>query len=428
MPEWELVSLPDQEPSEETLPGGALRNLVSLGARGVESALGIPGDLAHGLTSILDYGLSKATGEDVRLPRPPTIFRLFGGTEEDSVTQFPGSEFIREEITIPAIESIAGEGYTEPRNKSEQLAQDVVSDFAALISPIPFKGVKLGKALALSGIGNLTGFLTKESGYGPGLQAGAKFGSMIVTSFLGNSPFLGKHIKDLYGEAERTAGEALSPARELRNNLKKLKHEVGRRKFKNSKDVIEQIKNIQTNITPAKTIKIKDLINAKQDINSIFPSTSGVGKSYLGKTLETVGSALDEAGKDLPSFARESLRDADDLVRATRNSNLLAKITEKINFKNPLLKFALGGVGFSAGLSSLKNPLIAASAVSLGAATNFAYLLSQSPAARKIYGSILKGIGKDTSRVIIKKARQLDDRLSKEFPEFQEWTLESLPK
>lgn len=454
--ELDLGEEPTQEASGEgpDIVQDFLRPLANIGARGLQSLFTVPFDIADLGYKLGAVGLKKAAnlfGADVDVPsevkvKAPDIAGAIAPYIQDEALRerltsegqraqefqdegyrLPTSQVVEETVTKPAIESVFGEGAAEPQSRLESRASEFVSDVAALFSPFGIiGGLPFKRALQLAGMGNLASFLTEEAGGGEGAQAGAKIGTMLATSFLGQggTRYFSNRAQDLYNEAKGSVSpETLTKGRALKNDLFKIERSLARRNFPKKDIVTKNIDTIINNINEGNSIRIHDVIDARQDINAWLRDSSLAGKGAssarksLGDVSQVLNKTLDAAGKEWPHFARQSLAEADDLYKAMKGSNMLSNALSKISFKSPYMNMLATGAGGYLTYKAFKNyPGISKAVGGIGSLLAFGKLLNNHPSLRKATIELLKSTGKDPLPVIAKKAKHLDSLLEKKAP------------
>lgn len=183
------------QPAGESIPQSLGRNALRLGARALETTLGLPGDLlagaeglirsitgfetptAEGPRNVAEQGLSVLLDRNVRLPQ-------YG---------VPTSTELRENLIEPLSNLFFGDSsYTQPQSDTERFVDNVVQDFITLALPgsLMKKGGTLArqaiKSFKVAGLSNLVPFLGEKLGLieDEGTKNAVKLGSALAFQFI----------------------------------------------------------------------------------------------------------------------------------------------------------------------------------------------------------------------------------------------------
>lgn len=194
--DFEITKVPDQEavsPPEESAVGTIGRTLARSTARAAESVLGLPGEITEGISSLVGAGEKAIFGEKKTpqkidlssglLKKINSTIKSFTGYDSPLPDQLslPNSEDIKEYITKP-IGKLLPEGTLEPKTDWEKLSDEIISDGIPLLIPIKGK-IPFARALKISGLSNLSSWLSKKLGFSEKGQAAAKLGTTLLTTF-----------------------------------------------------------------------------------------------------------------------------------------------------------------------------------------------------------------------------------------------------
>ncbi len=463
--EW-ILSEPSQQPTEQN-QGGVGQFLTSYGAaplaRAGEQFLGFPGMLeslgtglvqkATGMTpaqvpGILDIGKSLVTGKPL----------------EYSGNVFPTPEQIRENVTKP----LTGQTL-EPKNRKQQVAQDLFADFASL-KP----GMSLGKAANLSVIGNLISETAKWLGHDTTGDV-LKTGAYIAGSFPGLYKQFSDKTTKLYGRARELAKDARVETTGLSNFLEAAQKEHGKEGFIGTEKVHprfdpivksiesipataeqqaahheQRIKSINeayeaelrknglvfdkkaiarrdaalantekeaSQLKSGKTdISVNDLIERKQEVNEWIREmeekggVSPKGIRKLRQVRDKLNSYIQKFGAKNPEFG-EVWNEAEQRYMAQNERSAAGKFMEKhINadlFKHPVMKVLYHTPVVGWGMLPLAAGSIGAAHVAKYA-TRVTDLLMRSPEARKMYFKSLAAASKGNSKLMNGYARKVE--------------------
>lgn len=388
-------------PQQESFPEAALRNVARTGARGIESLLGLPGDIAQGLLGLTNIGLEKFTRQPSPLPR---------------TTPIPTSETIREELTKPIGEAIAP-GYLEPKGTAEEVADAFVSDLIPLLLPVKGK-LPLGRALATAGIGSAVGLGTKQLGLSPQTQEKAKVGAMVATSLFG-VPNVRKYMEKLYDIAEESIpANARVSTKNLVPNLDKISKSIGKGIPTPSKDAVRRIVDDIKMKTAGGSIPVSDAWQIKKDLNELaFAKTSPKGLEKMLPTLvNDFNGLLEQAGKSNPNFI-SALREADNIYQGINKASAFKKwVNNNINLDklvHPTTALVLGEhpQGF------IKGALGAFGAKGLYNRIESSF---RSGSVAKYYAQAAKAAASQNIPAATRAIKRLDNALVKEFPEMNQ--------
>lgn len=231
------VETPDQQ--EGNLEWG-LRGAGRTIARAGEAAAGLPGDIAN----TIDAGRVYASNLDRTSEKPNDFdWQLFEKTgmpeflqPEAKPVNYPGSEFIKENVTRPLTGS-----YLEPRTSGEKTYDRFVQEATDLINPI-FGGLKkgttaaqaltkIGKGIGLSALGNLGSVAVQNLGASKEAAEYGKLGFYMLSDLYGVKDSLKNLKKDSYTKAKeaikaREGGVYESDFPKVREAYDKLKSET----------------------------------------------------------------------------------------------------------------------------------------------------------------------------------------------------------
>lgn len=241
-----------QGPAVPTVAGEAVRHVARTGARVGEAIAGLPADILQGVSSLADIGQSYFTGKSSPLLR--------------DIPYIPTSPRLREYVTTPVAEKIAGKGYIDPQTEKEALADEFAGDLSVFLLPIKGK-IPFKRALATAGFGNMAKYGAKELGFSEGTQEAIKAGTMIGVNFAGP-----KRLKEIATNLYTKAESALAPgaahsATKIQPVIIKLEHLMAKGDLPKNWD--KKIKFLKDSIEGGKA-PVQEIIDINKDINNLF--------------------------------------------------------------------------------------------------------------------------------------------------------------
>lgn len=406
---------------EETKPSTLqeiMRHSARTGARIGETIAGLPGDIFAIPGKIATYAAEKISGKEqpgirkaVELARTTTPFG-----------QLPTSSEIRE------ITKAFSANYLEPKNETEALADDVISDAVALMIPIKGK-VPFLKSIALSAGSNLVGKATEKFSGKSDVGTYAKLGSLMLMSMASKSGFKGadKFVNGLYSQAEATIPEAATVnATKMSENLSRLKKSVSLgTKAPSEKFIINEVDEIlekvkDGKISPQEAMASKRSLNEKIASFAYGPEPQQVkarAKKLAPIIKKELNSVINEYGKENPEFLK-TYRQAEEgfatIAQSKRVSNFIQKHAQmgKIGGGGALALEALTGH------PGMILPTISAAAGSYSVIKSAELMtrIAKSPTLRKYYLGVINAAAQENAIDMNKNLQKLDIKLQKEFP------------
>lgn len=395
---------PTQEAApEETTGQSVLRNLGRTGMRAVESAYGLPGDVAQGLLNVANLGIEKGLGVPSPLP---------------TKTPIPTSERIRESLQAApehlspeAKEKLKGkfEEISKPRGKVEEFSDEFIKDLV----PLTLTGVSPASAAKISGLGNLAAWGTKEIGAGPGWQSGAKIGTMFLASIPGNGPKLRQYMNNLYDQAESSIpANAQISAKTLEPRLDKLRALTSKGiETPAKKEITKIVEQLESKIRNG-NISLSEAWQTKKDLNELlFSGTPVTGlEKNLNPLVKDFNALLQQAGKESPDFVKY-LREADDIYRGLNQSSFIKqKLNKYVTGDKSLYAITSGLLGGYPG-AAIKGVGLAHGAKSV---VNFLEPFARSNAIKKRYYDIASSVFANKIPTAVKNIKLLDKEIRKE--------------
>lgn len=392
-----LEDLPNTSVGESTA-GYIGRTGARTLARGTESILGLPGDIASGLRGLANYGINKLTGEKNVIPNIP----------------LPTSENVREYVTKP----LTGE-YLEPQGNGEEFYDQIIGDAASLL--IPLKGkvpfVKaIGGALTRSAAGNTAQWAAEQVTDSPLVGATAKIGAMALAGTYGGRKELTKLKDQSYKKAySNIPAKAKFDFRPEKQKIDKLSQSLLKGDRPDKKFILDRLNAID-NVVEGGKGSIQQAINLKQDWNKYLsdPSLSRSSRDYIKQAVGIVNDGIRRYGKTNPKFLK-AYQTAEELTGALQSTNYIQKALSKHpalrdHVSNPLIQKLLWGGAFAATSQTSVPALVGAGATALGIreSAKVYQLLSRSPIAQKYYKDVVQSVLKNDTKAIAKNLSKLD--------------------
>jgi hypothetical protein len=369
------------------------RAQAQLTSRGLESFVGVPGDIASFLTGLF-------------------------GKEQNLL---PTSKKLRE------FSEKASLGYTKPKNEFEEKMGELASDVGSMAFPgggqYKFArniGIPVIGSLAKEGLGYLN---ASEKG-----KAYGKTGTMIFLDLISRrSGGIKAYVGSLFKKAEESIPKGVSiNATGLQKSLDSLEKTLSAGGSRpTTKKSLEKLGEIRKEIQNGK-IDAKRLAAYRPAINEAITELGGFQAEIpaklkpqtienLNKVKREVIKTLDQYGEKFnPEYLNYS-RPANEAYAALQKSNTIANFIQKKTGYVPKSKavqdlFSYGPT-IAAAVGTALNPVAAAGSLGvLGAYQGFKVLhrMKNSPTLRKYYIETLKNAVKRNAPQTIKNLRQLD--------------------
>lgn len=402
---------------EESLPASALRNTARTAARVGETLLGLPGDIAQAGTSALNLGLKGSNWLRSKVGLP----------EEEPFSQktiLPTSEDVKTHVT-GNIEKVLPKDYLKAKTPGEQFSDEFFSDLTSLITPVPgFGRLPIKRALAVSGLGNLASWASKDLGADTGTQTGIKIGTMLATTMAGKGK-LNSTKKALYNSAESNIPETAMVKNKLTPIYNKLELaiEKGSKDAPSKKFIKDRLEDISQNIVGEK-MNIKNVLELKKDWNELR-YTSGIPKraEHSFKELNnSLHSMIEEYGKSNKAFY-EPWKRAEDihqgLSKASKLNSWMQKNITPFKIGTAASTLLLGQmVHLPHGLSGATAGLLATTVGTKYGVRAFE-ALKNSPEIRKYYANTIASAAKKNVAATVKNAQKLNKVLEKKIDELE---------
>src|ERR1700691_1168693 len=390
--------LPDQESSL----GTGLRTLARTGARAVESAAGLPGNLEYQGRGALNLESKAITGKEAVSPQ----------------TFLPTSQNIRS-----LHEPYTGE-YLKPQGEYEKLGDEVIGDLTSFLVPIPGLGVgtNVKRAAKLAGLSNLAGFATKKLTGSEAAGDVVKMGALFVPAFFGK-PKATELMRTAYEDAYKALPQdAMVSAEGIRPKLDKIKELVGHGiETPQNKELSSLITDVESKIKGGQmSLRSADMI--KKQINSMVYSGNYGEKGPLHnieKLLPTVTHSLNESildyAKTNPAFGNPYRR-ANELFSAINGGGKMVRFMEKHLTPDKAIYAVLGSLLKGYGLGTGAG--VATAALALPKVARTSSILYNSATMRNQLISTLKAAAAEDAPAFARAVNKLERQLSREYPEW----------
>lgn len=386
-------------------------NLLRPAARATETVLGVPRAGAEFLESLVPEKLIKKGAEKLGVEKP-VEFGLELSKKYAPYKLLPKTEQVRD-----VTKSLFGK-FLEPKNRAQEIEDEVVSDMAALAFPLgsqlkiarPFF-TALGAQAAKQGVELFGG---SES-----TQAKTKLGVMLGSTLL--QPKKAEQLKDfLYQQArearpERVKVETLSLDKNL-NAIQRQLQQGGSETWKNK--IFSKIDEIKEKMA-GNSIEVGELEKFKTSLNNIISelyAEKNVSKPaikssqrYVNKLAKSVDNSLKEYGAQNPqweAFYRPANEAHGAIEQSKRVRNFIGRNYKKIGLPGAA---ALFGIEHAVGI-----PWTAAGALTgyagLTAAEGIARI-AKSPTLRKHYFNVVNEALKENASGVAKSMEELDKAL-----------------
>lgn len=412
-----------QRSEKPTFTEEATRNVARTGARVLETAVGLPGDIVQGTGNLIKLGWEKATGK--KFPSQEQIMKENPKVKETVdfirkiIPQFSlkSSSEIREELR-----GKTGD-YLEPRTKGEAFSDEIASDFVSLAIPIKGK-IPFMRALGLSLGSNIAKEGVKAFGAGEGAQEATKLGSLFVMSSI-NPKGASKFVSSLYKEADELLPKtAKVSTKNLSEGLRNLEDNFQKGGSVPSKTkAIQKVKEIRDSISKG-NIEVEELTSFKRNINELRSGLyeefktdkSGMrsARRNLNDVSHLIDSTLEEYGKTNPAWWKK-YSDANEGFGAIAESKKVSNFIGRVTKQYP--KHIAAGVAAEIFLAPHTLPAAITSGA-LGYAglkgSELIYRLAKSPVLRKYYRKTVESALKEDAADTLKSLSKMDSLLKKD--------------
>lgn len=402
--EFETVKEPESF-KEETK-----RHALRSASRVFETLGGLPGDIKSLAEKGVGYVKEKISGKQEE-DDPSKIKQL--AKILLPFQDLPSSSDIKETVG-----EFTG-GYTEPQSTKEQLADNIISDFASLAIPVKGK-VPFLKTIGIAVGSNLAEKGAEMVGAGEKGQTATKLGTMFLLGTL-NPKGASKLGNELYREAKALVPHGASiPANRIAMQSNRLKAQLRKGATAPYKaGALKKIDEIQSKIRNGR-IAVEELTEFKVDINKarealyLEPDLTKGGKALAKKNLDAtaqvVDNALKEYGRINPAW-EQKYRAANEVYGSIAQSKKASQSIGRFIKAHP----HVSGAAVAAKLF-LSPKAIPAAGVAYGALKTGELLvrINKSPTLRRYYGELLQAALAEDAASIAKYSSKLEAGLEKE--------------
>jgi hypothetical protein len=414
-------SLDDPEQIEESLPSTALRHTARTAARVGETLLGMPGDIAQGALGALKAGEQGSNWLQNKLGLGGVM-----GSGESAFPErapLPTSEEVRTNVTGNIAKSLPKD-YLEAKTPGEQFSDEFFSDLTSMATPVPGMGkLPIKRALAVSGLGNLGKWASKDLGASEGTQTGIKIGTMLAATMAGRGK-LNQTKKDLYKNAQQSIEKEVKVKNLLEpiSNKWELAIEKGASDTPSKQFIKKRIDDIRAN-TVGNRIGIENVLELKKDWNELKHS-SGIpnrAEPAFNEMMKSLHSMINDYGKTNPKFY-DSWKQAEDihqgLTKASATNKWMQKHVTPLRIGGAAASILLGN---SMGLPHAAAPGATALAGVVGTKYGVRAFeaLKNSPTIRKYYADTVASAVKRNVAATVKNAQKLDRVLEEKIKDLE---------
>lgn len=401
IPEEELIK--EQKPEEGFVEEQIGRRAQRYGTRAAETLGGLPGDI---------IGLVRSIKESTVGITPREKLSPFQQAGRDFLEAIPTSDDIR------AV-SAEYEPQLQPKNKFEEVEDEVVSDFASLAIPVKGK-VPFARALGLSFIGNAGKEVVDAFGGGDTAQEATKLGMMVFSGMFGKGRGINKHISNIYNKAREAVpvGQKFAYSGKNLANLESrlLKGTVNEAKA----PVLQIIEDIKTKsgskLGSTGLMSVDDAVEFDKNINhAIKKSTDSAKTGWLKQLKKSHASEMETYAKENPTWG-ETFKEAKQAYQGIAQSERIQSYIKK----NLSLR-DFGHAALALGMEEHFFPGKTAGTVAAGAAlSGAAYMgevarrITKNPALRKYYANVLNASLNENKAMLVRNMKGLNSTMKKD--------------
>lgn len=382
----------------ENIPfGDVLRHLGQYGARGVEGAIGIPGDVFQAVKALSQY-----------LPNVPKILEGLGNENiaKESLKKI-GEKLPTTESAREFTKELTGEKF-EPQNEYEEIVGNIIQDATKLGAG----GFNFIRSIATSTLGNLTKEGIKEFGGSPTQQELAKVGVMIASSLI-DPAGAKKYAAEKFSKAYEAIPQGqLIPSTEINKEVSKFIDKIQKGGISPQKQPAYNLAKQLKKSTSGDLIEAFELPQYRQSLND-FRFNKDLNESahrWLNDLDGILNKSLQNYGKTNPEFLK-NYREANQIYSGIKQGFSIEKKIGKAlrsHHINPDVAYALGFLHNPSKFASR-----ALSATGISETVNFFNRIKNNPAFRKYYLQTLKAGAEGNSPQIINSIRKLEKEYKK---------------
>lgn len=346
-----------EELQNENLDPEIERHISRLTSRGLEQAVGAPGNIRDFAYAVKDYvkqgkdDLSKKFG--MKVPEEPESFKRFeeaipvAKTVSNLLGYLPTSSQLKEKSYD------LGGGYTKPKDESERIGDEVFESLVA--SALPGQGKRnIYRNIAAPIAGVLGKEAVKYIGGGEKAQSATQLGLNVAIPLMGgNAP---KMSKDLWKDVQTNVPAVFIPTNNLLRDAQRLKNNIS--KGLGSASEKEALRTLDTFINKLQrgNISAEELVKSNISLNEIVgdPKLYGRGVHFFEDIRKMIKDGMADVGKQAPEWYKK-WQNANEIYGAIANSNYIANTVRKSLEKSHLTSEgarALFGAATHAGLKT----------------------------------------------------------------------------
>lgn len=395
---------------EKEKPPELLRHTLRTVSRGLETAIGYPGDIVS---------FSRILGE--KLPKEPEVFK-----REPTFVQKAGQKIAEKLPTsedIKKVTSYLSGGFTDPQSAEEKFADEFVELGTALAMPLkdPNKFLSLLKGMGKAAVAKGAKKGAEKYGFEEKGQAVAEVGTLLLMGLLGKKS-ADAFVSDQYKKAQQALPkDVIIPASGIEKNLEKLEKNLRKGGIitQAESSVLKDMEDFGK-VVKGDIVEVKDLIpayhklnrqmNSKKLFDELGREERAVLKRNYDQFKDVVSKNIDKLEKGYPEFYK-TWRDANQAFATIQNSKKISRNAERLIRRHP---------HFSSYLAAdliFQKPIAAGATVAGAGAVKIGELLnrvSKSPTLRKHYLQTLDAVLKDNEVEFVRRMNRLEKELQKE--------------
>lgn len=319
----------DKELIEEDLDPEIERHIARLTSRGIEQAVGLPGNLRDLAYAAKDYYQKNMPKELKNAPEPEVFKKIEEAipvmkTVSDLLGYLPTSRQVKR------FSEEKSQGYTKPKNEFERVGDEVFEKIVS--SSLPGTGQRnVWKNFAAPVLSSLGKEAVKYIGGGEKSQLLTEFGlSLAIPLAAGNAPELNRN---LWQNIERTVPNVAVNANQQRQRAQNLVTRLQNEGLGSAGEtrVITTLNNF-INATANGQMTARQLVGFNRSLNEIRGDPTLLKGSRT--LLNEVSSLVKDTGRQFEQVAPNFYRDwqrANEIHGAIQQSNYVARTVEKLS-------------------------------------------------------------------------------------------------
>lgn len=410
-----LDPIPQQE--QRSWIRQAPRQIARTAARGVETLIGLPGELREVSKVAGDWlgdkaravlgkePLSEEEKQYIREELKPGDWNFIGKLVE----ALPTSRDVRENVT----RRFTGD-YLEPQNKAEAFADEVAQDFAALAIPVKGK-VPFARALGSSLIANAGAEIAGEFA-GEEAKNYTKLGLLFATGMIGHRKGgVKNYINELYSDMEAQVPEgARISSKSLQSKLNQIESALrkGDPGALSKQEAFKKIEAIRNKIS-GQEISLDEVLQLTKDTNEAIFSRPEL-KRAQNKLYDIRGALHDttrQYGSENASFL-EKWKEANQAYAATELSKKVGSWVKR-NIKPRDYVHAAAALGLEGAFFGAPTAIGTAALVPTAYTAEIMRRIAKSPALRRYYTNTVTNSLKQNKGGFVRNIKMLNDGLEK---------------